>query len=255
VGIPTNYTVTVNPKVSIGPDKNVDRCYGSAVNLLSVAPANNLTANWTLANVPVADPTNVTASGTYQLIATNSTGCSDTLLVKVNIRPQVIANAGPDAFVGYNEPYQMHGTGGSQYLWTPGNVLNDPTIPTPIATLTNTTDFVLMVQDAIGCADYDTVRLTVLNGPTFYTPNAFTPNGDGLNDVFMPSAAGIARLDYFRVYNRFGVLMFESHDIGRGWDGRYKGELQSVGNYVYVVQGLDRYNKVKFVKGNILLLR
>ena len=212
----------------------------------------NLTTAWTIANVAVPDPTNVTASGTYQLIATNSTGCSDTVIVRVTIRPKVIANAGGDAFVGYNEPYQLHGTGGSQYLWTPGlPLLDNETIPTPIATLTSTTEFVLMVQDAIGCSDYDTVKLTVLNGPTFYTPNAFTPNGDGLNDIFMPSAAGIARLDYFRVYNRFGVLLFESHDIGKGWDGTYKGEKQGIGNYVYVIQGLDRFNTLR--QGSVLL--
>ena len=77
--------------------------------------------------------------------------------------------------------------------------------------------------------DFDTVNIRVFKGPTFYVPTAFTPNGDGLNDIFRPTAVGIASMEYFRVFNRYGELVYETSDITKGWDGTYKGVKQNIG--------------------------
>ena len=90
---------------------------------------------------------------------------------------------------------------------------------------------------------------------TFTIPNAFTPDGDGLNDLFRPTYLGIKKLDYFRIFNRYGVLVFETNDIGRGWDGRYKGRLQEIDNYIYILKGIDKFGSEKILKGNVLLLK
>ena len=92
-----------------------------------------------------------------------------------------------------------------------------------------------MVMDEIGCTDYDTVYIRVFKGPTFYVPTAFTPNGDGLNDIFRPTAVGIASMDYFRVYDRYGVMVYETNYMTKGWDGKYKGVNQNIGNYVWTI--------------------
>jgi gliding motility-associated-like protein len=95
----------------------------------------------------------------------------------------------------------------------------------------------LVVYDVNGCTDTaynivqsnDVVRLTV--------PNAFTPNGDGLNDVFTPIISNSDQVKYYRfeVYNRWGQLIFESNKPGEGWDGKYKGKLSQFGAYNWKV--------------------
>ena len=251
-----NITVRVNRKPVLGNDREIKICFGSSADLTTLYNTNGLNSNWTNNNVPVNNPSNVTVSGNYTLITTNPAGCADTAKVTLIIQPEVIANAGNDDNAEYNYPYQLHGSGGGLYQWTPGTpLLNNPIISNPLATLTDDTEFILMVQDEIGCKDYDTVKLRVLNGPTFYIPNAFTPNGDGLNDIFRPTPVGIAKLEYFRVFNRYGELVYETHDISQGWDGTYKGKKQDLDNYVWVLRGVDRKGQLKQLKGNVVLVR
>jgi gliding motility-associated-like protein len=247
--------VRVNPKPSLGSDKQLRLCAGAVANLTTQYNTGSLTTQWSFQGSPVYNPTQINQSGLYQLIATNSNGCSDTAMVNVSIQPPVIANAGPDDNAVFNQPYILTGSGGTYYSWSPANLVSNPSSPNPTTTLTSDQSFVLTVRDDIGCTDRDTVFLRVLNGPTFYIPNAFTPNGDGLNDVFRPTYVGIQKLDYFRIFNRFGEKVFETAEIGKGWDGTYKGIKQPLGNYVYVVRGVDMHGKEKVYEGNMLLIR
>ena len=95
-----------------------------------------------------------------------------------------------------------------------------------------------------------TFKLNALIGDA----NAFSPNGDGINDVVFVEGAGIVTLD-FKIYNRWGELVFESHDQSVGWDGYYKGVLQEVNAYAYVVYATFINGTNKSLKGNITLLR
>jgi gliding motility-associated-like protein len=171
------------------------------------------------------------------------------------VQPQLYANAGPDDNAVYNEPYQLQGSGGLNYLWSPAQYLNNPAIANPLAVLIDDTRFILTVTDDFGCTDKDTVLIKVYKGPTFYIPNAFTPNGDGINDNFKPTYVGIQRLEYFRIYDRYGVLIYETSNMGKAWDGFYKNTKQNTGNYVYVVKGIDKNGQEKILKGNVLLIR
>jgi gliding motility-associated-like protein len=247
-------TVMVKRKPVLGPDQNVDICYGSTANLYTLFDTANLQSHWTLSGMSVANPSQVSYSGTYQLIVNTAAGCSDTSFVNLTVMPQVIANAGPDDNAVFNIPYQLHGSGGGSYTWSPATLLNNEHISSPVTTLTSDTRFVLYVENAIGCSDTDTVFIKVYKGPTFYIPNAFTPNGDGLNDDFKPTYVGIQKLDYFRIYSRFGELVFETQNIGKAWNGMYKGVMQNTGNFVYIVKGIDKNGKEKVLKGNVLLI-
>ena len=185
----------------------------------------------------------------------NVYGCYDTALIHLAVQPQIIANAGPDDNAVYNEPYQLNGSGGNQYLWSPASYLNNPAIANPLAVLTDEIKFILTVYDDFGCSDKDTVVIKAYKGPTFYIPNAFTPNGDGINDNFKPTYVGIKRLEYFRVYDRYGVLVFETSSMNKAWDGLFKSTKQNTGNFVYIVKGIDQYGQEKVLKGNVLLIR
>ena len=247
--------VTVNSKPDLGPDKPLKICFGKSANISALYNTTGLIANWSHDQQSVVDSSNVTVAGTYQLLVQNNFGCLDTALVNLGIQPPVIANAGNDGDAEYNIPYQLSGSGGGNYQWSPSGVLNNPFIANPLAVLTENTTFILMVKDDIGCFDLDTVKIRVLRGPTFYVPSAFTPNGDGLNDIFKPTPIGIGSLEFFRVYNRYGELVYETHDIGKGWDGTYKGVRQNMGNYVWSLKGTDRLGDVKVMKGNVVLIR
>lgn len=248
-------TVTVNSKPDLGPDQSLRICFGDSANLAALYNTSGLISYWSMNNQQVPDSSSVHESGSYQLFVQNSNGCMDTALVALAIQPEVIANAGNDADAEYNIPYQLIGSGGISYLWSPAGNLNNPFAANPLATLTESTTFILTVKDEIGCADVDTVKLRVLKGPTFYVPTAFSPNGDGLNDIFKPTPIGIAKLDYFKVFNRYGELVYQTSEIGKGWDGTYKGIRQPIGNYVWWVRGTDRTGQVKFLKGNVVLIR
>ena len=78
-------------------------------------------------------------------------------------------------------------------------------------------------------------------------PSIFTPNGDGVNDVIRPSLPGVAKFQCYKVYNRWGNLVFETLDATKGWDGTFKGALQPADTYIWIIQGEDRFGKA--VKG------
>jgi gliding motility-associated-like protein len=86
-------------------------------------------------------------------------------------------------------------------------------------------------------------------------PSGFTPNHDGRNDVIRPILAGIKQLIYFRVYNRWGQLVFSTSEVNKGWDGDVGGSQQSSQNFVYMVQAIDYTGKVIVKRGNFVLVR
>lgn len=247
--------VTVNSKPLLGPDKNVKICFGDSLNLTALYNNLNNAASWTFDNQPVLFPDSVRLPGIYQLIATSNAGCVDTTQVNVSILPELSVNAGADGNAEPNIPYQLKGDGNGSFQWSPPELLNNPTVASPVATITKDQQFILTVSNALGCTVTDSVQLRILNGPAVYVPNAFSPNGDGKNDLFRPVTVGITSLEYFRIFNRYGELVFETSTLNQGWDGTYKGIRQGVGNYVWMLKGTDRFGKVKMQQGNVVLIR
>lgn len=93
------------------------------------------------------------------------------------------------------------------------------------------------------------------NGPDLYVPSAFTPNGDGRNDIIRPVGVGIAQLQHFRVFNRWGQLLFATSQFGKGWDGSYSGVQQPAGTYVFEAIGTDQLGNRIYKKGTLVLIR
>ena len=88
-----------------------------------------------------------------------------------------------------------------------------------------------------------------------YVPTAFTPNGDGLNDIVKPILLGMKAINYFRVYNRFGELVYETTEKGKGWNGIYQGKPQDPATFVWMAQGLTYKNETITRKGFVVLIR
>ena len=193
----------------------------------------------------------------YILQVSDAYGCNfkvyDGVIVTMN--PPVAAFAGNDTIASIGIPHQLFGSGGVQYLWSPANVLDNPFAQNPMAILNNDTKFNLVVKDTLGCVGTSSVLVKVYKGVTYYIPNAFTPNNDGLNDVFRAIAPGIQQTNYFRIFNRWGKLMFETHDATKGWNGTYLGAQQPSAVYVWVIKGLDVSGKIVELKGTVTLIR
>ena len=198
-----------------------------------------------------------TRSHTYRLQVTDNYGCnfSSTDDVVVTMNEILRVSAGNDTVATIGVPHQLFGSGGTKYLWSPGNVLDNPTLQNPIATLQNDTRFVLTVTDTFGCVATSSVFIKVYLGSTYYIPNAFTPNNDGVNDVFRAIAPGIQKTMFFRIFNRWGQVMFETQDIKRGWDGTYLGTLQPTAVYVWIIKGIDVKGNAVELKGTVTLVR
>lgn len=255
-------TTVPYPIATAGPDPII--CYNTSTQLngsivgssFTWSPASYL-SNATILN-PIATPPRTTQ---YILSAYDTLGCPkpgrDTLVVTVN--PKIIAFAGRDTTVVVGQPLQFNGSGGVNYFWTPSTGLNDPNIQNPVGIYGADIDSVrykLIVTDAIGCADsaYITVRVFKTN-PYIFVPTAFTPNGDGLNDVVRPIAVGIEKINYFSIYNRWGERVFISSVNGQGWDGRINGRTQGSGVFVWMVSAVDYLGNHIFLKGTVTLIR
>jgi len=242
-------------------------CYGSRVQLNATytgtdfrwAPTNAL-LNTNSLN-PLAGPTRTTI---YTLVVRDSlSGCPksvrDSLLIQVI--PSIIVNAGRDTMIVPDQLLALEAiaSSGTQFNWTPSLGLNNTMIHNPVVQLGNDVDSILYrvrVTDAGGCYGEDDILVKVLKSqPDILVPSGFTPNGDGKNDILKPIPVGITELQYFRIYNRWGQLLFSTSQQGIGWDGRYNGIPQGSGTYVFVTQGKDIYGKTVFRKGTAVLIR
>lgn len=171
------------------------------------------------------------------------------------MQPPVPAFAGNDTNAVIGLPHQLLATGGTSYLWTPSAGLNNPFAQNPLATVSRDTRFLVQVTDIAGCKDTASVLLRVYQGIRYYVPNAFSPNGDGINEIFRPIAVGVISTDWFRVFNRYGQVMYESNNIQNGWDGTYRGQRQPIGNYIWSIKGKGRDGNLIEMKGNVVLVR
>ena len=251
------------PDVVVTGDTAV--CYGNSAQLHA---AGGSVYTWTpiayLNNPLIPDPVSVRpkTSLTYTVTVRDTLGCPKP--VSKDFRVEVIrlvVDAGPqDTSVVLGEPVQLFATSNnnevSTYTWIPSTYLDNPGIPDPVALPQDNITYRVQLTIAIGCTAFDTIRVKVFYlPPDIYVPSAFTPDNDGNNDVFRPMALGIKKLESFRVFDRWGKLMFETSQIGQGWDGTYKGRGQDPGTFVWEANAVDYKNRSIFRKGTVILIR
>jgi gliding motility-associated-like protein len=195
---------------------------------------------------------------------------SDSVLV--HMLPEVYAFAGNDTNAVLNKPHQLTATGagtaGTYHWYYPAGVtLSDEFIGNPTAIFlpvpqpgtyvhpdTNYYKLAVTATNLAGCSAIDTIKINVFVGPTCYVPTAFSPNSDGNNDIFKPVNVGMNIL-YFRVFNRYGEVVYETSQFREGWDGTFKGKPQPVGAYVWIFRGKDKNGRIIDNKGTVMLLR
>ena len=250
------------PAADAGPDAFV--CTGFSTQLNASGGSNYVWNPVTFLNnrfIPDPISKKPTASIRYIVTVTDTLGCPKAVkdTVWVNVYPKVLIGARPrDTSVVEGEPLFISVSTGNtySYLWTPSQWLNNPNIGNPIALPKDNIRYVVQATSPAGCKSLDTVNVRLYKvDPDMYVPTAFSPNGDGENDIFRPILLGMKELTYFKVYNRFGQLLYSTSEIGKGWDGTFAGKGQDPATYVWMAVGVTYKGEVKKKKGYVVLIR
>ncbi len=263
------------PQATISP-ADTTICFGSSAQLSAlISIGTNYSwsnydsaanpANGDVGMTPFAINASVSpAKTTGYILGIQNTGCPNILAdtFQVNVIPLFTVNAGNDTSIVINQPLQLQAissdTSTDSYLWSPPTGLNNPAVSNPVATLGLSVDsirYMVKATDAFGCYAEDNILVRVFKtAPDIFVPNAFTP-GKNVNSVFRPIPVGISSLQFFKVYNRWGQLVYSTSRIGDGWDGNFGGKPQGTGSFVWMVQGTTYTGKTIFRKGTMTLVR
>lgn len=196
--------------------------------------------------------------GTYQVLLQVKTplGCQIDFVKTITIRG-FTPNAGNDTIIVLGYDFHLNASGGDYYEWFPKEYLSDGYIANPRVTFPDTGryTYVVNINTAENCSGMDTINILVVKEASALLPNAFSPNGDGLNDVLKPMIVGYRRVKLFRIYNRYGEVVFVSFDHYDAWDGSVNGKPCETGVYFYelYIEKIDGTETL--LKGDITLLR
>jgi gliding motility-associated-like protein len=146
-------------------------------------------------------------------------------------------------------------SGASIYQWLPAQGLNNANIANPIATLNADLTYTLKLSTPEGCEGFDQVTVKVFMEPEIYVPTGFTPDGNGKNDILRAIPVGIKKFNYFRVFNRWGEMVFSTSDERSGWDGKVGGKEQATEVFVWIAEGIDYKGNKIFRRGTTTLIR
>lgn len=198
----------------------------------------------------------------FVVSVTSPTGCawSDSTLVDVSQMGSNAVSASVDQdLVLPGTTVQLQAIPGNavSYAWQPADAVSDPTIANPTAVVHETTTFIVTISDGT-CTAKDSVTVKVhelvCDDPDIFVPDAFTPNGDGQNDILLVRGRHISKIE-FRVFDRWGELVFVTEDQTEGWDGSYKGKPVDPAVYVYWLTATCVDGQEYFGKGNVTVIR
>ncbi len=199
---------------------------------------------------PIAKPKKTTH---YKIKVGDELFCYDTIDAFIEVKPlpivKILTN---DTVIKYGKSIQLMVNGARLYNWTPVSSLNNPNISYPVATPTESTQYVVGGIASNGCVSFDTVRVGLDYRDNLFIPTAFSPNGDGKNDVFKVSNMTFQRYTEFRVFNRWGQEIYNGN---KGWDGMWKGVVQEAGVYTYLIRVAYPDGEIETYKGDVTLVK
>ena len=180
--------------------------------------------------------------GAYSYIFTAASGvCTDSDTLSVEVLEGPDADAGEDQEVFAEENFTLGGNptsnSGIAFAWTPNPTLSlDTTLANPTGYLTETTEFVVLVTDANGCVNSDSVLVEVL--PEVSVSSGFTPNGDGVNDLWIIDNMELFPRNVVQIFNRWGQVLYEAngYNMSTAWDGKYENKDVPAGTYYYTIE-------------------
>ena len=174
--------------------------------------------------------------------------------VKIEKPTKGINNPVAYAVTGLPQTLQARPIGISA-LWIPASNLDNAASYKPVFTGNIEKTYTIKLTTGAGCITIDTQVVKINKNIVIYVPNAFTPNNDSRNDDLKPFMIGIKELVYFKIFNRWGEIVYETKKVNEGWDGRYKGIPVQSHTLVWMLQGIGADNKIYNAKGSTVLIR
>jgi gliding motility-associated-like protein len=259
--IGTIATAQVAPvTANAGPDAGI--CPGSDPPVIGGAPTASggtppYSYSWSpgagLSNPSIANPSaSPTVTTTYTVTVTDNNGNADNDVVTVSIYSNPVISVSPDVTIDEGQTITLHVTGGIIYYWWPTDWMLYSQSANPDVEPLSTITYHVGVVDEHGCADYDSVTVTVIPGEKLFIYNTFTPNGDGENDTWYIGNIFKYPDNKLEVYNRYGKQVFVAAPYINHWDGKNFGEELPDGTYYYV---LEPGNGEPPYKGSVTIIR
>lgn len=206
------------------------------------------------------------SGGFYEVSIIDANGCTFSDMISLYEPPQIVVDAGPDLEIELGESILIRATvfpyTNEHIEWTPPDSLNCINCIQPLASPTSTTTYTISVTDSItGCVTQDEVVITVDKNRNVYIPNAFSPNGDGYNDIFRVfTGNGVRRINKILIFDRWGELVYSAenflpNDIKMGWDGNFRDKPMNNAVFAYLIEVEFVDNLVIPYKGDVTLLK
>ncbi len=255
---PLQLLVSGNDSICIGQSVNLS---ASGASSYSWSPAQGLD-NTSISN-PTASPTVTT---TYRVVGYDGFNCfTDTAFITIGVGKYPTINLGPDLTLatGTLHPLTSVVTNGPirNWVWSPSTNLNCTTCPTPVAEIKKDITYSVIATTAYGCPASDTISIKAFcQESQVFVPNAFTPDNDGTNDILMVRSKGIVQVKTFRIFNRWGELIFERSNFtpnspAHGWDGKVKGQKAGPDVFVYTYEVICENGTLFTNKGNVSIIQ
>ncbi|MFL5773072.1 MAG: choice-of-anchor L domain-containing protein [Flavisolibacter sp.] len=251
-------SITVHVLQAPIPDAGADSviCYGKSIQLHGSGGSSYLWTSSSQINSP-SDPAPTVRplqSSVYYLLVKDDHQCTSLIAdsIKITVVPGVQVFAVRDTSIARGQLFLLNGLDfssntGNIYQWSPAYGLDHPNSLKAVATTDHDITYTLTITTPEGCEGKDEIVIKVFANSDIYVPTGFTPNGDGKNDVLKAIPVGMKQLDYFRVFNRWGQLIFSTKSEGMGWDGMMLGKQQPTGTYTWVAEGID-YSGTRIVR-------
>jgi gliding motility-associated-like protein len=253
VGFTDNLTLSAAPS-----DSSV--CVGVPAQLRTNSAAN--TYSWSpstgLSNASISNPLATVNNNTLYTVTAGLNGCVKTATVKITAKANPVISAGGNKTIVDGAQTQLDGSGNTNVIsiaWTPASTLLNPNSYNPFAKPSTSTTYTLTVKDLNGCTTIDDATVTVIPY-CVKVMNAFTPNGDGINDLWIvTTGAACTSQIMVKVFNRYGGEVYSNDDYQNNWNGTYKGKAIPDGTYYYSIQYRLIGGKIVPVKGDLTILR
>jgi len=262
--------IRVQQPLKMTVDKNDTLCLGATAKLKAIGMEKYSWSPTLYVDNPTASQVNIRPAKdtlmNYRIIGSDNKNCfPDTGYITLKTYPvpkmeikqdDITLNAGSTVKLETINTADV-----TKWKWSPATGLDNANIASPTATARESIVYTCVAANDGKCITRDEVRITVIcNNANVFVPNTFSPNGDGMNDVFYPRGKGVFTIKNLRIFNRWGEVVFErmgfqANDINAGWDGTFKGAKLASDAYVYAMEVQCDNSSIILTKGNVTLLR
>ncbi|NNF02614.1 MAG: gliding motility-associated C-terminal domain-containing protein [Bacteroidia bacterium] len=232
-------------------------CSGSiaGINAISNGGISPFQYQWSNGNSTQGQLVTPFADQNYTVTVTDGIGCIDIVSHIIKVLPSVNVIAGPDETIFPGASAVLSAQGANTYNWSPANTLSCATCQFPTAFPTETTTYYVTSDIVNQCSNGDSITIYVEINDNLLIPNIFTPNGDGINDIWKVKAVDVDQIRII-VFNRWGQEIYNSTDINEGWNGFVDTRSAPPGVYVFKIEySITGENFTITKSGDITLIR